>query len=73
MGALNIYPLDYQPPISGHFLSEQIIITIRHQPTNDVFLSEQISTSHQPAEQSHPSCSCGLSAISQRYFFVRTN
>jgi hypothetical protein len=45
MGALNIYPLDYQPPISGHFLSEQIIITIRHQPTNDVFLSEQISTS----------------------------
>jgi hypothetical protein len=37
--------LDYQPPASSTFLSEQIS---HQQPANSTFLSEQTSTSHQP-------------------------
>jgi hypothetical protein len=37
--------LDYQPPASIIFLSEQIS---QQQPANSIFLSEEISTSHQP-------------------------
>jgi hypothetical protein len=46
--ALNRHPvcLVYQPPASSTFLSKT---NQSQQPTNRTFLSEQISTSHQPA------------------------
>jgi hypothetical protein len=37
--------LAYQPPASSTFFSEQ---TAHHQSASNTFLSEQISTSHQP-------------------------
>jgi hypothetical protein len=40
--------LAYQPPVSSTFLSEQ---TSHQQLASSIFLSEQISTSHQPNEQ----------------------
>jgi hypothetical protein len=40
--------LAYQPPVSSTFLSEQ---TSHQQSAKSIFLSQQISTSHQPNEQ----------------------
>jgi hypothetical protein len=45
--------LAYQPPASGTFLSQQ---TSHQQSTSSIFLSERISTSHQPPDkQNRPS------------------
>jgi hypothetical protein len=59
----------YQPPASSIFLSQQ---TSHQQSDNNTFLSEQISTSHQPpAKRTLEGSSTRFAALPCRFCFRR--